>query len=289
MGSMHALSTTLAVLVALTQTALPHAGIVTDSATEPLQLAGWIVEADGELVVDGAVVTAAALELSTDFAETDGYDREGMFGAAWLDVDGNGCDTRNDILQRDFTEVTLDGDCTVVSGTFDDPYTGERIDFVRGVGTSTAVQVDHIIPLKAAWNGGANQWSQDQRVQFANDPVNLWASDGRQNSSKGDRLADEYLPESSAFHCQYAAQQVWVLTEYDLAITEATKGALTEVLAGCIAGEGAQQIEPSPAEEVETGPVEDAYAFDWNYVVGLVIALVLLVFIARVVRSLRRT
>src|SRR5690606_24212359 len=30
------------------------------------------------------------------------YDRTGMFGSAWLDVDRNGCDTRNDMLQRDF-------------------------------------------------------------------------------------------------------------------------------------------------------------------------------------------
>lgn len=29
-----------------------------------------------------------------------GYDRE-QFGSAWTDVDRNGCDTRNDVLNRD--------------------------------------------------------------------------------------------------------------------------------------------------------------------------------------------
>ena len=34
-----------------------------------------------------------------------GYDRA-LFGQAWADVDRNGCDTRNDILQRDLTDIT---------------------------------------------------------------------------------------------------------------------------------------------------------------------------------------
>ncbi|GAC1482447.1 MAG: hypothetical protein NVS1B16_12590 [Pseudarthrobacter sp.] len=35
-----------------------------------------------------------------------GYDRA-QFGQAWLDVDRNGCDTRNDMLKRDLTGVTF--------------------------------------------------------------------------------------------------------------------------------------------------------------------------------------
>lgn len=258
MESMQMLSQTIVLLTSLAQVVTPQAGIVTESATEPLQEAGWIVSVDDTLLVDGPTVATAAMGLSTGFAETDGYEREAMFGTAWLDVDGNGCDTRNDILQRDFAEVTLDGDCTVTEGVFHDPFTATTIDFVRGVGTSNEVQVDHIIPLKAAWNGGADQWSQDTRVEFANDPVNLWASEGRQNSSKGDRLADEFMPESEAFHCQYAAQQVWVLTEYSLAISPATQAALTEVLEGCVLPETATTApteEPKP-EPTETGADE---------------------------------
>jgi len=34
-----------------------------------------------------------------------GYVRTAMFGAAWLDEDRNGCDTRNDMLSRDLTAI----------------------------------------------------------------------------------------------------------------------------------------------------------------------------------------
>lgn len=252
------LSQTLVLLTSLAQVVTPQAGIITESATEPLQEAGWIVNVEGTMLVDGPTVATAAMGLSTGFAETDGYEREAMFGTAWLDVDGNGCDTRNDILQRDFAEVTLDGDCTVTEGVFHDPFTATTIDFVRGVGTSNEVQVDHIIPLKAAWNGGADQWDQDTRVEFANDPVNLWASEGRQNSSKGDRLADEFMPESEAFHCQYAAQQVWVLTEYSLAVTPDTQAALTDTLAGCILPESATTTPTEETAQPTEAPAESA-------------------------------
>ncbi len=62
----------------------------------------------------------------------------------------NGCDTRNDILKRDLIYITTDPmsrDCTVLSGTLDDVYTGKTIRFVRGVETSSAVQIDHVVAL----------------------------------------------------------------------------------------------------------------------------------------------
>lgn len=81
------------------------------------------------------------------------YQREPQFGAAWIDVDGNGCDTRNDILKRDFASFeTFRGDCEVRTGVLNDPYTGKTINFVhtnafgKNTGDSQAVQIDHIIP-----------------------------------------------------------------------------------------------------------------------------------------------
>jgi len=83
-----------------------------------------------------------------------GYSRD-AFGQAWSDdvsVDGghNGCDTRNDILRRDLTGITVKPGthgCTVLSGVLEDPYTGMRIDFTRGRGTSREVQIDHVVAL----------------------------------------------------------------------------------------------------------------------------------------------
>ncbi|MFP3460075.1 HNH endonuclease family protein [Arthrobacter globiformis] len=125
-----------------------------------------------------------------------GYTRE-AFGPAWADTDHNGCDTRNDILARDLTNETFKpgtDNCVVTTGTLADKYTGTRIEFVRGQDTSTAVQIDHIVPLSDAWQKGAQQLSADQRKKLANDPVNLMAADGPTNAAKGDKDAATWLP-----------------------------------------------------------------------------------------------
>ena len=86
-----------------------------------------------------------------------GYDRSAKFGTAWLDVDRNGCDTRNDILARDLVEVVRSGPCRVLSGSLNEPFTGKTVGFVRGASTSSLVQIDHIVSLSNAWQTGAQQ------------------------------------------------------------------------------------------------------------------------------------
>jgi hypothetical protein len=50
-----------------------------------------------------------------------GYQRTRDFGPAWsVDVDRNGCGTRDDILRRDLEKVRLRGRCTVVAGVLGD-------------------------------------------------------------------------------------------------------------------------------------------------------------------------
>ena len=116
-----------------------------------------------------------------------GYDRD-LFGPAWADTDRNGCDTRNDVLRRDLTSITLKpgtNGCVVLSGPLQDPYTGQTISFVRSQDTSSAVQIDHVVALADAWHKGAQEWSAETREQFANDSANLRAVDGSTNQRKG--------------------------------------------------------------------------------------------------------
>ncbi|MFC7877142.1 DUF1524 domain-containing protein [Isoptericola sp. NPDC057391] len=164
-----------------------------------------------------------------------GYSRD-QFGPAWADVDHNGCDTRNDVLARDLTRTVTDPgthDCIVLSGLLADPYTGTRIDFVRGQATSTAVQIDHVVALSDAWQKGAQQLDGEARRQLANDPLNLLAVDGPTNSGKGDGDAATWLPPSKAFRCQYVARQVAVKQAYALWVTQAEHDAVERVLSRC--------------------------------------------------------
>lgn len=163
-----------------------------------------------------------------------GYERS-LFGPTWADVDQNGCDTRNDILQRDLTEVTFTSSvpCTVKTGVLADPYTGTVIDFVHGTTTSSAVQIDHVVALSDAWQKGAQQLSTEQRTAFANDPLNLQATDGPTNQQKGDGDAATWLPPVKGFRCEYVARQVSVKARYSLWVTQAEHDAIAGILAGC--------------------------------------------------------
>jgi hypothetical protein len=161
-----------------------------------------------------------------------GYARVKDFGTAWMDVDRNGCDTRDDVLRRDLTGIAGTR-CTVQAGVLHDPYTGKLIHFVRGATTSTAVQIDHVVALSEAWQTGAQKLSQTQRERLANDPVNLIAVDGPTNEAKGDGDAATWLPPNKAFRCTYVAHQVAVKAAYHLWVTAAEKAAIQRVLAAC--------------------------------------------------------
>ncbi|ALD65155.1 lipoprotein [Arthrobacter sp. LS16] len=152
-----------------------------------------------------------------------GYERS-MFGSGWGDTDHNGCDTRNDILNRDLTVTSHKAgtrDCVVLTGSLDDPYTGETIEFQRGQGTSNDVQIDHVVALSDAWQKGAQKLSAEQRLEFANDPLNLLAVDGPTNGSKGDGDAATWLPPNKGFWCDYVTRQIEVKHKYDLWMTKA--------------------------------------------------------------------
>ncbi len=166
-------------------------------------------------------------------APTTGYSRD-QFGPAWADVDRNGCDTRNDILNRDLADRTWRAGthgCVVLSGTLVEPYTGRPTAFTKA--RAWALQIDHVVALSNAWQTGAQQLSADERRAFANDPLELLAVDGRANQQKGDGDAATWLPPDRRSWCPYVARQVAVKARYRLWTTPAEHAAMARVLAAC--------------------------------------------------------
>ncbi|CAM3566300.1 GmrSD restriction endonuclease domain-containing protein [Isoptericola cucumis] len=144
--------------------------------------------------------------------------------------------TRNDVLRRDLDDVTTRAGthgCVVLTGTFDDPFSGSTIGFERGRSTSSLVQIDHLVALSDAWQKGAQQLDAEERRLLANDPLNLMAADGSLNASKGDADAATWLPPHKAFRCTYVARQVAVKHTYDLWVTRAERDAMRHVLSAC--------------------------------------------------------
>jgi hypothetical protein len=229
--------TTLAAL--LLAGSLTGCDAASHASTKPAEAMATALSGTGAPSEAPAVVAVALAHLATipvkGRAPKTGYSRDN-FGAAWADVDHNGCDTRNDILARDLTNETFKAgthECVVMAGTLADKYTGQTIRFVRGADTSSAVQIDHIIPLSLAWQTGAQQISGDQRKMLANDPLNLMAADGPANMAKSDKDAATWLPSNKAFRCEYVARQTAVKAKYKLWVTLPERDAIAGILNSC--------------------------------------------------------
>ena len=219
-----------------------HPSATHPSATQPS--AGTVAPATSRPGGPSALAQVAGLVVQGRGAKT-GYTRE-QFGAAWADVDRNGCDTRNDILARDLTATTFRAgtrDCVVLSGQLAEPYTGREVSFRKE--SAADVQIDHVVALSDAWQKGAAQWSPQTRLQFANDPLNLLAADGAANLAKGDSDTASWLPPNTAYRCRYVARQVAVKQRYGLTVTSAERDAMVRVLTTCPG-------EPAPAAPTGT-------------------------------------
>ena len=231
----------------------------------------------GDFILSPSASLEALSELPEDAPASrswaEGGSRTGWFGEAWTDVDGDGCDTRNEILARDLTDADFsraDGvqpreegrgqgagvcpDATVWAGALQDPYTGGRITFTRGQETSAAVQIDHVVPLNYLYAHGAWQWDERTRLLAANDPLNLVAVEGEANQAKGacgpascpvgstetgswrPTGPGGWWPTNASYRCIYARRFVSVAAAYRLGLPQTDKDALRSTLDDCLAG-----------------------------------------------------
>jgi hypothetical protein len=202
--------------------------------------AQFVARADIPTVAPGVDVLSGVAEVPVR-PRTYDY-RRGAFGESWTDDNDapgghNGCDTRNDILDRDLVDKTYVSikRCpnAVATGLLRDPYTSESITFVRGNQTGAVVQIDHLVPLAYAWDMGARNWTDEMRTRFANDPANLLAVDGEVNQDKGDGEPAVWMPPNRAFWCQYAVQFVAVLRGYGLPVDAPSAPVLRDAAAAC--------------------------------------------------------
>ena len=142
-----------------------------------------------------------------------GYERS-FFGDGW-GTQRSGCTTREAVMASAW-EVES---CVVpyrqwdMSSTepFTDPYTDELLD-------PADVEIDHIIPLRAAWDAGAHAWPEDKRLAFANDPLNLVVTSRTANQAKSDSLPSEWLPPDTKVRCSYSRRIAAIARSYDLAL-----------------------------------------------------------------------
>ena len=155
------------------------------------------------------------------------------FGQEWFDVDGNGRGTRDDVLAAQLTDIQLDGNGNVASGSFTDPYTGLRVDYVRGRTETDPVVVDHVVSLWEAWATGAWAWTAEERVAYANDPLNLVATTYKINDDKAAQNVARWHPTAPAQESEFALRVIATKAKYTLEIHSKDRAYLEGVLNRC--------------------------------------------------------
>ncbi|MFF1252744.1 DUF1524 domain-containing protein [Pseudarthrobacter sp. NPDC058329] len=175
---------------------------------------------------DTASAASVLASLSVVEEATSGYDR--TYFQHWTDADGDGCDTRSEVLQEESTApVTMSSGCTVATGQWTSRYDGQT--WVN----ASDVDIDHMVPLAEAWGSGAHAWSAEQRRDFANDmtlTVALEAVTDEVNQTKSDRDPAEWMPSMAGTACAYATDWVLVKYRWQLSIDAAEHAALTSTM-----------------------------------------------------------
>nr|WP_243754413.1 HNH endonuclease family protein [Labedaea rhizosphaerae] len=166
-----------------------------------------------------------ALRVATEGSMT-GYSRDQF--PHWHTVSGT-CDTREMVLKRDGTNVTVGSNCYPTSGSWFSYYDGVTRT------SASEISIDHIVPLAEAWRSGASSWTISRREAFANDldGPQLIAVTTEINSSKGDRDPSAWKPPRTSTYCGYS--KFWIHTKYrwGLTLQSAEKSALQTMLNTC--------------------------------------------------------
>ncbi len=148
----------------------------------------------------------------------------------WADLNGDGCDTREEILKRDsISKPQVDPyRCYVVAGDWVSPYDGAKLSD-RG-----DVDIDHVVALKEAWDSGAWAWSESQRKAYANDMTDLRtliAVTDRVNVSKSDKDPSNWMPPLQSYWCTYLGDWISVKARWGLSMDQSEFGRINNLLA----------------------------------------------------------
>ena len=150
------------------------------------------------------------------------YDRA-SFGE-WLDANDDCLDTRDDVLrEQSMTPVSLAPDrCRVVEGLWQLKYSGDQ------ERDSSLLHVDHVVPLRWAWEHGADAWPPERQSEFYNDSANLVIARGTLNQEKGAQGLDEWMPPLESYQCAYAQKFNGLIAAYGLVLDESEQAIFQE-------------------------------------------------------------
>jgi Protein of unknown function (DUF1524) len=159
----------------------------------------------------------------------DGYERTKF--RHWIDIDGDGCNTRAEVLLNEATTPPdTSGRCTITGGSWHSYYDDVTVTEARGL------DIDHMVPLAEAWDSGAFDWTAQRRQDYANDldePRALVAVTARSNRSKADQDPTDWMPPHEPGHCTYITDWVTVKTRWRLHVDANERNSLRNGAGDC--------------------------------------------------------
>jgi hypothetical protein len=160
-----------------------------------------------------------------------GYNREKLFGGTWKNnsysfgfpKEMKKCNTRYATLVLQATKIKWNKyTCFIISGTWFSPYTNKKIT------NKSKIDIDHFVPLSNAYQSGANKWSSQKRIRYANSPNVLLISDSSSNRKKSDSSPDKWMPEKNK--CGYLVKWIKIKILYKLSATFSEKNYISSFL-----------------------------------------------------------
>jgi hypothetical protein len=174
-----------------------------------------------------APLQSAISDLPTAVENRAGYLRSRFH--LWIDADGDGCDTRKEVLIAEADDpVTIGSGCTLTGGRWFSYY--DRVSWTD----QSRIDIDHMVPLAEAWDSGASAWTSTQRESYANDLGESRALVGvtdSVNQAKGDQDPTTWMPTYDK--CRYLREWVAVKLRWRLNVDSTEKSALQGQAASC--------------------------------------------------------
>jgi hypothetical protein len=252
-------ATVLIVLIASTGLGRPSPGPTAAApigTTTPAPSAGEASSEPSPTGTAGAPPTAGALEplgallslLRVAPEDRSGYDRS-LF-VHWIDADGDGCDTRREVLIAEAIAAPTVGPRCLLTG-------GRWISLYDGLSFTDAadLQIDHVVALAEAWDSGASAWTPARREAYANDlgePWPLIAVSSASNQGKSDRDPADWLPTAAADECPFLSAWIATKARWNLAVDTRERDALVTEIADCPGSE--MPYDPAPPSGQSGGP-----------------------------------